>query len=92
MHSNQKVINHIIAAPLDFSQLCTFSQNFSSIDNCFVYFTGTFCRHDRFWSLRILSDQDLNSINDKFYFVDLDIDNAIKYHFLQICGLLYMFM
>ena len=46
----------------------TSNQRFSSIDNYFVYFNSTFCRHDHFRSLRIMSDREHNPINDKIYF------------------------
>ena len=51
----------------------TFSQNFSSINDYFVYFTGTFCRLDRFRSLLIMCDHDHDPINNK---IDLDFTNA----------------
>ena len=42
--------------------------NMSSIDHYFVYFTGIFCRQDRFRSLQIMSDRDCNPINDEICF------------------------
>ena len=49
-----------------------FSQNVSSIDNCFIYFTDTFCRHDRSGHYdqgsQMMSDRDYNPINDDIHF------------------------
>ena len=39
----------------------TFNQHHCSIDSCFMYF---FCRHDRFQSIRIISDRYCNPIYD----------------------------